>query len=357
MKRMILRGAVILAALVVVLASAAVGYRTWRQHANAQALAIRAPHGIDEARFVPIGGIGQWVQIRGDDRKNPVLLFVHGGPGFSETPMSALFRPWEKTFTVVMWDQRCAGKTFAQNGPQSCASLSIAGVAKEGIALTNFLRARLHKAKIILVGHSWGTMVGLRMAHDRPDLFSAFVGTGFVVSIAEKEPMIYEGTMARLRAAHDEDGVRALEKIGPPPYRSPTDLLTERDWSERADIPAERDLFANMTPLVLFAPHWSLRDVYEYLQASQYAEAATFAADASYDARDLGPKFALPFFIINGRLDHVTPTALARTYFDGVKAPQKTFVVLNGAGHSAVITEPDAFLHALVTYVRPVAMK
>jgi len=357
MKRMILRGALILAALMVVLATTAVGYRAWRQRENAQALAIHTAHGIDEAAFVPIGGIGQWVQIRGDDRNNPVILFVHGGPGFSETPMSALLRLWEKTFTVVMWDQRCAGKTFARNGARSCAGLSIAGVAKDGIALTDLLRARLHKSRIVLLGHSWGTMVGLRMAHDRPDLFSAFVGTGFVVSIAEKEPVDYAGAMARLRAAHAEDGIRALQKIGPPPYRSQADIQTERDWSERYDIASERDLFANMTPLVLFAPRWSLWDVYEYLQAGTFANEATFAADNSYDARDLGRKIEVPFFIINGELDHVTPTSLAQTYFDGIEAPLKVFIVLKGAGHSAVLTAPDAFLHALLTRVRPVAMQ
>jgi pimeloyl-ACP methyl ester carboxylesterase len=357
MKRFCLRGLLVLAALVVVLAGTALGYRAWRQHENALAAAIHTPNGIEEASFVPIGGIDQWVQIRGQDRRNPVLLFVHGGPGFSETPLSSLLRPWEKVFTLVMWDQRCAGKTFARNGADSCRSLSIENTAREGIALTNWLRSRLHKTKIVLLGHSWGTMVGLRMARDRPDLFSAFVGTGFAVSIAEKEQVNYARAMARLRAAHMEDGIRALQKIGPPPWKSPDDIMVERDWSERTDIPSERDIYANFTPLVLFAPDWSLWDIYEYLQASKYAEAATFLADNSYDARNLGSKYNVPFFIINGELDHITPTALARDYFDRLEAPEKTFIVLKGAGHTAVLTVPDAFLRELIVHVRSIAQQ
>ncbi len=143
---------------VVALIVLAIGYRTWRQHENAVALAIRIRRTVlEEASFIRTGGIDQWVQIRGENRDNPVILFVHGGPGSSETPLSALFRPWEKYFTVVMWDQRCAGKTFARNGAESCKSLSIAGTAHDGEALADYLRHHLHNNKIILLGHSWGT--------------------------------------------------------------------------------------------------------------------------------------------------------------------------------------------------------
>jgi pimeloyl-ACP methyl ester carboxylesterase len=126
--------------------------------------------------------------------------------------------------------------------------------------------------------------------------------------------------------------------------------------SERTDIPAERNILRNMIPVGLAAPDWSLWDIYWSLQASDYAEDATFAADASYDARKFATDIRIPFFIINGELDHVTPTDLAKPYFDEVHAPLKQFVVLNGAGHSAVLTEPDVFLHELVMRVRPAAM-
>ena len=335
-------------------AASALGYRAWRQHQNELALAIHTPNGIQEAMFVPAGGIGQWIEIRGEDRRNPVILFLHGGPGASVTALSSLFKPWEKHFTVVMWDQRCSGKTFALGGADSCKAMSIESVAREGNQVAEFVRSRLHQDKIIVLGHSWGTMIGLRMIHDRPDLYSAYVGTGQVASIAEKEPVIYADALKRVRAAHDDEGVRALQKIGPPPYKTFQDEGIERDWSERYDIPPERDLRADMTPLVLFAPGWSLWDTYQTFERAQhYAEAATFDADRNYDARSLGPDFAVPVYVFNGEADTITPTALARRWYDGIRAPKKDFVVLKGGGHSAVLTQPGAFLDALLQHLKP----
>jgi pimeloyl-ACP methyl ester carboxylesterase len=353
--RRALRVVLAIVAAIVILAACALGYRAWRQHENALALAIDPKTGVEETMFVPLGGVDQWIQIRGDDRRNPVLLFVHGGPGSPVSPVSSLLRPWEKYFTVVMWDQRDAGKTFVRNG--AVREMSLPRVTQDGVELAQFLCRHLGKRKIIVLGHSWGTMAGLGMVVRRPDLFSAYVGTGQVVSIAEKEPVIYARAMERLRAVHDEVGIRTLSASGAPPYRSELPKRVERTMSERTDIPAERDILRDLIPVALVAPGWSLWDIYRSLQASDYAEDATFDADASYDARTFGTDLRLPFFIINGELDHVTPTDLARRYFDKVHAPVKQFVVLNGAGHSAVLTEPDVFLHELVTRVRPSAMR
>jgi len=343
-----------LVGIVVVLAAVALGYRAWRQHENAVALAIDTRHGVEETMFVPLGGVPQRIQIRGDDRRNPVLLFLHGGPGSTLSPVSSLLRPWERHFTVVMWDQRDAGKTFARNG--AVREMSLPRVSQDGIQLAQFLCRHLGKRKIIVLGESWGTMVGLELVVKRPDLFSAYVGTGQVVSIAEKEPVIYARTMERLRAGHDEDGIRQLADAGAPPYPSEVQMRVERSLSERSDIPSERHLLRDMLPVALTAPGWSLMDIYRSLQASEYAEDATFAADASYDARTFGTNLSLPFFIINGALDHIAPTDLAKRYFDQVRAPLKQFMVLNGVGHNAVLIEPDVFLHELVTRVRPAAM-
>jgi pimeloyl-ACP methyl ester carboxylesterase len=104
---------------------------------------------------------------------------------------------------------------------------------------------------------------------------------------------------------------------------------------------------------VLFAPGWSLWDIYEFLQAPKYAEEATFDADKTYDARALGPDFAVPFFVFDGEFDTVTPADLAKRYVDFIRAPHKEFVVIKGAGHSAVLTKPDEFLRELLARVRP----
>ncbi len=187
----LLRVAAGAAVVVVALLIAAFGYRAWRQHDNALAYAITAPQGVEEASFVPIGAIDQWIAIRGEDRANPVLLYLHGGPGRSSTPLAPALRSWEKHFTVVMWDQRGAGKTFGRNGTDE-QPMTVARMVDDGIEVTEYLRRHLDKKTIVLLGHSWGTELGVLMAKQRPDLFSAYVGTGQVVSIAEKEPYSLE---------------------------------------------------------------------------------------------------------------------------------------------------------------------
>ena len=148
---------------------------------NAQQFAINLAKGIDEASFISIGGIEQWVTIRGQDRANPVLLVLHGGPGDVTNPWTfALFAPWEKHFTVVQWDQRGAGRTFSRTGPTVAPTMTLDRMAEDGFELLDYLRKHLGKDKIIVVGHSFGSIIGLRMVRARPDLFYAYVGTGQV---------------------------------------------------------------------------------------------------------------------------------------------------------------------------------
>src|SRR5262249_60042757 len=124
---------------------------------NARDYAITSPNGVDEGKYVEVGGIQQWITIRGENRSNPVLLFLHGGPGDATNPWSyAAFRPWLKRFTVVQWDQRGTGRTLGRNGRSSADAVSLKRLAQDGVELTELLCKSLQKSKVILVGHSWG---------------------------------------------------------------------------------------------------------------------------------------------------------------------------------------------------------
>ena len=354
MGRVLVRGSFILFGVAIALGAIGLGYRAWRQHDNAVALAIATPNGIDEARFVSIGGIEQWITIRGEDRANPIVLILAGGPGNSLVPLASVFRAWERQFTVVQWDQRGAGKTYGNNGARE-APMTIERMRDDGIELTRLLLDELHRPKLILVGHSWGTVLGVTMVKAHPELYHAYVGTGQVVAKEEKEEILYADLLQTVEDAHDDDGIAKLEAIGAPPYKSQTDLLVEREVSERYDTPAERDLEATLRPVVLFAPSFSMADIYSMLQGSKFASNALYREMLGYDARALGLEFAVPFFVFNGDADRVTPAALAERYVESISAPQKAFVVLPGGGHSAILTMSDRFLDELVTRVRPLA--
>lgn len=354
MRRVVLRVTGLTVALLLALGATTFGYRAWRQHQNRLALAIHSPDGIQEARFVEIGGIRQWIQIRGEDRANPVILILAGGPGNSLIPLTPLFRRWEKQFTIVQWDQRGAGKTYGRDRAGQ-APMTVDRAVRDGIELTRYLLDHLQCKKLIVLGHSWGTILGVLMVKAEPDLYAAYVGTGQVVAKEEKEEILYAELMGKVRAAHDEDGIRALEAIGAPPYKSEEELLVERHVSERYDVESERNLETNLRPMVLFAPGYSPFDIKDFLDGMKFASQTMYDEILSYDARTLGPKFAVPFFIFNGDQDRVTPANLAREYFDTVEAPEKAFVELKGGGHSAMLTMHDVFLSELLTHVRPLA--
>jgi predicted alpha/beta-fold hydrolase len=123
------------AGLLIVVVAAGLSFRAYRQDLAAAALAIRSPNGVQEGGFVVIGNIKQWVQTRGEDRNNPVLLFVHGGPGGSTLPMSSGWQPWEKYFTVVQWDQRGAGRTYGETGDATAPTMTLERMTQDGIEL------------------------------------------------------------------------------------------------------------------------------------------------------------------------------------------------------------------------------
>ena len=175
-----------MAAILVLIAGGLFVYRAYRQNENAHVFAIRSPKGILEAMFIPIGGIEQFVLIRGEDRSNPVILFLHGGPGLATSPLYPWFISWEKHFTLVQWDQRGAGKTYGRYGKKT-PDLTVERMTQDGIEIAEYLRAHLQTNKIILLGHSWGSYLGLRIIARRPDLFSAYVGTGQTVNGGEGE--------------------------------------------------------------------------------------------------------------------------------------------------------------------------
>jgi pimeloyl-ACP methyl ester carboxylesterase len=306
---------------------------------------------------VRIGGIDQAIQVRGEDRANPVILILHGGPGISMMALTPAFKSWEKYFTVVQWDQRGAGKTYGRNdGPMEAAEMTIGRMSADGLEVAAFIRAYLHKDKIIVLGHSWGTILALKMVISKPTWFTAYVGTGQLVDKTSNEDIAYHQLLTKVRDAGDARGERALQLIGSPPYRNLDDLIAERKWVTTYDTSAERNLKSSLTPMVLFAPNYSLWDILDFLHGISFSQAATYAENNVYDARALGLRFEVPFFIFQGDEDHQTPTILAEQYFATVEAPSKKFELLKGGGHSVMLTMPDLFLNSLLKDILPLTV-
>ena len=304
--------------------------------------------------YVKVGGIDQWIQIRGQDRSNPVILCLHGGPGGSWLGQTPLFLPWEKEFTVVQWDQRGSGKTLESTGSPVAATMSVDRMTQDGIEVSEFLANHLHKDKIILLGFSWGSLLGIHMIKQRPDLFFAYVGTGQVSNMPKAQQMSYAYVMEKARAANDAKAVKTLESIGPPPFDSMEKTLVFFRTLEKYECESDRNAGVG----VFTAPNYSLWDIYNLFK--RFARVPTFGVYhemLSADLSSLEPDFQISIFFFQGAEDERTPAPLAKQYFDYIRAPQKGFVLLDGGGHFAILSMCDRFLKELVTGVRPVAVQ
>ena len=324
---------------------------------NAQEYAISSPKGIDESQFVTIGGIDQWITIRGWDRDNPVLLFLHGGPGDVTNPWTfALFAPWEKQFTVVQWDQRGAGRTLRKSGPAVAATITVDRMVQDGIELTEHLRKHLGKEKIIVVAHSFGSILGVRMARARPDLFYAYVGTGQVAD-ATKNYFVACDALLKKAKAGNQQAFDELSRVGPPPYASQPPgggYAVQRKWANAFEG-ADEFLYGTIG-LALVAPGNSVRDINDSADGQMLSGDRLVPQTKSIGPADLGLEFSIPIFVFQGEEDFTTPTALAQHYLESIKAPRKAFVSISGGGHFAVFMRSDQFLKELVARVRPVAL-
>ena len=319
---------------------------------NAQDYAITSDNGIDEATYVEIGGIEQWVTIRGEDRANPVLLFLHGGPGDATNPWGyAGFRSWLKRFTVVQWDQRGAGRTLGRNGPALASTITIDRMTQDGIELAGRLRTTLNKEKLVLVGHSWRSILGVFMVKARPDLFFAFVGTGQVADSARNYSVAYEALLNEAERLGEERAIRELREVGAPPYADGRGYSVQRKWSnlfEGADT-----FISSMFGLALGAPGYSLGDVNDWIEGQDLSSQRLVPQTSTLEPQALAGEFDVPVFVIQGAQDFTTPTSLARTFITSIRAPRKEFVTIENGGHFAVFMRSDAFMRELAARVLP----
>lgn len=331
-------------------------WRTFLSNRTAQTHAITGSNHIDESTSVKIGGIDQWITIRGQDRNNPVLLFLHGGPGDVTNPWSyPYFFSWLKYFTVVQWDQRGAGRTLAKTGNSIGPTMTIERMTQDGIELSEYLRQHLRKNKIILVGHSWGSVFGVSMAKTRPDLFHAFVGTGQVVDFKQGDAVAYKLALLTAGDAGDPNDIAALKAIGIPPYTDGNGWQLFYKWRRKCEG-AETDRFlGGLMGLALQSPGYSIRDINDWLDGQVLGGQQLFDQGTQLDPKRLAGDFAVPVFVFQGEHDCSSPTELARSYVDSIRAPKKEFFAIPGAGHFAVFMKSNEFLKELVARVRPLA--
>lgn len=323
---------------------------------------IVTPNGVEEQLLVPLGGTKQWITVRGRDRNNPILLVIHGGPASPEMPMSWGYQgPWEDYFTVVQWDQRGSGKSYGANDPAAVApTLSLDRITEDAAELIRYLDARYGKQKVFALGHSWGSVVGLNLAHKHPELLHAYVGMGQIISGIENEKVGYEETLELARKKGDATAIKELESIAPYPDngKAPLDKLNlERKWSVayggltwgRPDL----DFYYH---LARFSPDYSWSEVKDIDKGSELSLGRLFPEVMRFDFSKV-TDFKTPIIMFEGRHDLTTPSDYVAAWLDRVHAPLTRKVWFENSAHMMAVEEPGRVLVHLVQDVRPIAVK
>lgn len=323
---------------------------------------IVAPTGVQESYKTTIGGIDQWIFVRGQDKANPIILFVHGGPAAPLMPSIWEFqRPIEEYFTVVNYDQRGAGKTYLETDPESISdTIHIDRYVDDAIEISEYVRKRYGKDKLILMGHSWGTIIGMKAALKRPDLFHAYVGIGQVINTRDNERLSFQYGLEQARKHDNEKAVAELKSIAPYPGDQPITrerIIIARKWPQfYGGLSAYRDGGAKYYfGASLLSPAYGCEAARAIDQGNLFTLGRVLPEFLQVDFKDVH-EFPIPVVMFMGRHDYTTPSAPTAAWLRQVDTPYKRGVWFEHSAHMIPWEEPGKTLVSLLKYVRPLAV-
>ena len=316
-----------------------------------------APGSIATLERVNLGGVEQVMLIRGISVTNPVLLYLHGGPGTSELGMVRQHNIpiLEKHFTVVVWDQRGAGISYAAREPES--GMTVEQFVADVHELTVLLCDRFHQTKIFLVGHSWGSALGVLTAQRYHDLYYAFVGVGQVVNMRAGERLSYAWTLAQAERAGDARSVARLKAIGAPPYTRNfrSQLMTQRrilgKYGGEVHGNPRGGMFILLRGLIASSEYsWPDRiNVFRGIFANLRL---MWPKILDIDLQTQVPELKIPVYFLEGRHDQEAPAVLAERYLQVLKAPRKELIWFEQSAHFVNTEEPDRFNRFFIERLR-----
>jgi pimeloyl-ACP methyl ester carboxylesterase len=305
---------------------------------------------IAEFRTIPLGNFNQKILIRGENISNPIILFIHGGPGMSEMhEVRELSNALEDRFTLVTWDQRGCGKSYSNNVP----NLTHMQIVEDGVELIQYLKQHFKKDKIYLVTHSWGTIIGLDLVKLIPTDITAVISIGQVVDYTPTELMSYNFALEQAKNHNDLTSIKELGKIGIPHdglYASGVNgLLRQRKILMRqGGVFYNKNKIYYLLKLILTSPEYTLYEKLLLNKGRNQSLKAIWNQDLmKTNLINTLPHVAVPIYFFHGRMDYITPLSFVDEYFNKLKAPQKKLVIFKRSGHDPRVDEPEKFVEEL----------
>jgi pimeloyl-ACP methyl ester carboxylesterase len=308
------------------------------------------PNSIALIKDTVINGASQRITIRGNNKANPVLLRIHGGPGEFHMPQFYKFtgNDLEDMFTVCYWDQRGSGPAYSDNLPDS--SITLKNIVKDGLLITDYLKEKFGQERIYLEGNSWGTVVAAYMVKEQPESFKVYLGVGQLSNSIENERLSYEFVLNKAIQNKDTTSIRLLKELGKPPYANKEEATNA--------VPLQRSVLvkyatnnlhfstSDLMKLILLYDGWTMGYKWEVISKGQYGISAPILwKETMVDLNmiDEMAEWPIPVYIFQGSEDHFAETSLARAYFDSIKAPTKEFHLFEGNGHMASAENPKRY--------------
>ncbi len=306
------------------------------------------PNSIAELDQVELGGLQQWILMRGVDQSNPVLLWLHGGPGAAQMPLAHhLDSQLEKEFVVVHWDQRGAGKSNHSRFDEG--TMTFDQFFSDTHELIEYLKNHFDQDKIYLLGHSWGTMLGIEYARKHPENLYAYISVSQVVDNHRAYGISHNWLKSEIETKGSRSDKNRLQELGEPPYTDHSSHVKLAglvgDYGGNFDISMSR-----MARIAFRSPEYNLRDYYRWLNGANRGSGPmwdeVFAHHIDYMTK--APVLEVPVWFLIGDKDKNTPRQLIEEYYDLIKAPRKELVIFDSSAHTPFLAEPEKFNREII---------
>jgi pimeloyl-ACP methyl ester carboxylesterase len=302
---------------------------------------------------IEINGSTQHLYIESESKDNPILLFLHWGPGLSEAPYKDLFNSKLKDHaTIVHWDQRGAGKSYIST---QFENLSVETYIQDTLEVMSHLREKFNQDKILLVGHSWGSLIGINIAERHPELLHAYVSISQIVNTLKSEQLSYEFVLRKTKESGQEALHNQLLNIGNPPYKKPEHWGLQRqvlhDFGGILYGMTNDDYMAFTQKHVNAFKPFSEEDKKNYMSAYQKSVQALFGELLMTDISDK-TYFNVPIYFMLGEQDYTVVSSIGADYFASISAPKKQLYRFVNSAHSPHIEESNKYQELMIRIVK-----
>lgn len=305
---------------------------------------------MNEKIYVRINDMEQGMFLQSENAENPVLLFLHGGPGSPEIAFTQQYPTGlEKIFTVCWWEQRGSGMSYHRNITKQ--TLTIEQMISDTIGVVNYLRHRFHKEKVYVMGHSWGSLLGVLTVQREPELFHAYVGIGQVARQLESERLAYTFMLDKFRDANNKKMVHQLEKFpidkgGDVSFKY-LSVRSEGMMKLGIGVMHHSTSMMDCVMTILRYKGYTWKEKMKFPMGSSFSLKCLWDLILQIDLIKDVPQLKVPIYVFHGKFDYQVSYTIAKEFLYAIDAPIKGFYTFENSAHSPCFEEPGRIRHIL----------